>query len=306
MIKINYQYTILFASTVAGVGTNADSTPTAVLWRNGSASGVSVMVSTTAQTGLYKAVFTTDAGWGNADFLELYVTATIAGTAGYLAKVWSSTEIGAAELDSSVGDQITGIKAKTDNLPSDPADQSIIIAATDAVMTRLGAPAGASIAADIAAIDGGGGGGGDATLENQETIISLLSTTTISVTGYARFDSNGVLQLKRGHTATLTFTSDTNNIVSDMSAETTKVFFGIKDAAGRSWLSIEGTKLVNTGLQSVRFTISAALAAAMINGEHFFDVVAVYGYNVGTTPKYTSLEPFTSGRAKVTDLYVDI
>jgi hypothetical protein len=100
MIKLNYSYTILFASTVAGVGTAADSTPTAVLWRNGSASGVSVTVSTTAQTGLYKAVFTTDSGWAAADYLELYVTATIAGTAGYLAKVWSSTEIGAVELDS--------------------------------------------------------------------------------------------------------------------------------------------------------------------------------------------------------------
>ena len=100
MIKLNYSYTILFTATVAGVGTAADSTPTAVLWRNGSASGVSVTVSTTAQTGLYKAVFTTDAGWAISDFLELYVTATIAGTAGYLAKVWSSTEIGTVELDS--------------------------------------------------------------------------------------------------------------------------------------------------------------------------------------------------------------
>lgn len=154
--------------------------------------------------------------------------------------------------------------------------------------------------------DSGGGGGGDATLAKQEEILTRLSTTTISVTGYAQLDIYGVLQLKRGHTATLTFTSSTSNIVSDLSAATTKVFFGIKDAAGRSWLSIEGTKLVNTGLQSVRFTISAALAAAMINGEHFFDVVAVYGYDANTTPKYTSLQPFTSGRAKVTDLYVDI
>jgi hypothetical protein len=47
---------------------------------------------------------------------------------------------------------ITAIKAKTDNLPSDPADQSLIIAATDAVMTRLGAPAGASVSADVAAV----------------------------------------------------------------------------------------------------------------------------------------------------------
>jgi hypothetical protein len=263
---------------------------------------------------------------------------------------------------------ITAIKVKTDNLPSDPADQSLVIAATDAVMGRLGAPAGASMSADIAAVktdtgnlvsritanlfsgitylsrwlgalagktadtttrteinattagagynettdsleaqkDSGGGGGGDATLAKQEEILTRLTEVSISVTGYAQLDIYGVLQLKRGHTATLTFTSDTNNVVSDLSAATTKVFFGIKDAAGRSWLSIEGTKLVNTGLQSVRFTISAALAAAMINGEHFFDVVAVYDYNANTTPKYTSLQPFTSGRAKVTDLYVDI
>ena len=148
--------------------------------------------------------------------------------------------------------------------------------------------------------------GGDATLAKQNQILDRLSSVTVGVTGYAQLDIYGVLQLKRGHTAILTFTSSTSNIVSDLSASTTKVFFGIKDAAGRSWLSLEGTKLVNTGLQSVRFSISAALATAMINGEHFFDVVAVYGYDASTTPKYTSLEPFTSGRAKVTDLYVDI
>ena len=44
------------------------------------------------------------------------------------------------------------IDAKTVNLPSDPADQSLIVAATDAIMTRLGAPAGASVSADVAAV----------------------------------------------------------------------------------------------------------------------------------------------------------
>lgn len=51
-----------------------------------------------------------------------------------------------------VDTEVAAIKAKTDALPSDPADQSLIIAATDAIMSRLGAPAGASHAADIAAI----------------------------------------------------------------------------------------------------------------------------------------------------------
>jgi hypothetical protein len=47
--------------------------------------------------------------------------------------------------------QVAAIDAKTTTLPSDPADQSLIIAATDAIMTRLGAPAGASISADLVA-----------------------------------------------------------------------------------------------------------------------------------------------------------
>lgn len=49
---------------------------------------------------------------------------------------------------------IAAIKAKTDNLPSDPADQSLVIAATDAVMARLGVPAGASVSADVLAVKG--------------------------------------------------------------------------------------------------------------------------------------------------------
>ena len=48
--------------------------------------------------------------------------------------------------------KVDAIKTKTDNLPVDPADQSLIIAATDAVMARLGAPAGASMSADISAV----------------------------------------------------------------------------------------------------------------------------------------------------------
>lgn len=50
------------------------------------------------------------------------------------------------------GANIAAIKAKTDNLPSDPADQSLVIAATDAILAILGTPAGASLAADIAAL----------------------------------------------------------------------------------------------------------------------------------------------------------
>ena len=55
-------------------------------------------------------------------------------------------------LASYLDTEIAAIKAKTDNLPTDPADQSLIIAATDAIFNRIGAPAGASVSADVAAI----------------------------------------------------------------------------------------------------------------------------------------------------------
>lgn len=47
---------------------------------------------------------------------------------------------------------VDAIKAKTDNLPSDPADQSLIIAATNAIAALIGTPAGASLSDDVAAV----------------------------------------------------------------------------------------------------------------------------------------------------------
>jgi len=64
----------------------------------------------------------------------------------------SGTDLVADNLATSA--QATAIQAKTDNLPSDPADQSLVIAATTAIYDRIGAPAGASVSADIAAVKG--------------------------------------------------------------------------------------------------------------------------------------------------------
>ena len=64
------------------------------------------------------------------------------------AGVRAAVGLASANLDT----QLAAIDAKTTNLPTDPADESLIIAATDAIMTRLGAPAGASVSADVAAV----------------------------------------------------------------------------------------------------------------------------------------------------------
>jgi hypothetical protein len=44
----------------------------------------------------------------------------------------------ASDYTAPANSDITAIKAKTDNLPSDPADQSLIVAATDAILTAVG------------------------------------------------------------------------------------------------------------------------------------------------------------------------
>jgi hypothetical protein len=93
MIQLNHGYRKRFTTELAGIATAADATPMAILYRNGSASGVTVTVSTTAEIGVYLATFTTlDVGdsWARTDHLELLISATIDGDAGYKVVLWDS------------------------------------------------------------------------------------------------------------------------------------------------------------------------------------------------------------------------
>lgn len=372
-------WTLLTRNPDTMVLKDADSTPSVAVRKNGASVADSVTVTKrSATTGIYDCSYN-PAAEVEGDVFTLEESATVTGTTTAQATYVSSfnvrtvaVERGTDGANTTAPDNATIalIQAKTTNLPSDPADQSLIITATDAVMTRLGAPVGASVSADIAGVqsgvttllgritatlfsgitslgdwlrrfarkDAGTAGmitaeaeidtGGTSTFtgithslealadssglteEQEETlneILTRVSAVTITTTGYAQVDAEGVLQLKQGHTATLTFTSDTSNIVPDMSDATTRVFLGIKDNARRQWLQIEGTKLVNTGLQSVQFVLTAAAAAAMIQGQHLYDVVVLYGYNSSTDPStYTALHIFTSGNTKISQLNVNL
>ena len=55
----------------------------------------------------------------------------------------------------SAATQVGSVYASTVNLPSDPADESLIIAATDAIMTRIGVPVGANLVTDVGSIQTG-------------------------------------------------------------------------------------------------------------------------------------------------------
>lgn len=84
---------------------------------------------------------------GLADANAVKVGPTGSGTAQTAGDIVAKVDV----IDDFLDTEIAAIKAATDNLPSDPADQSLIIAATDAIMTRLGVPV-ASVSADLAAV----------------------------------------------------------------------------------------------------------------------------------------------------------
>lgn len=74
-----------------------------------------------------------------------------------------ATQTSVNTIDDFLDTEVAAIKAKTDNLPTDPADASDVAAAIDAVdnfvdtevaaiLTAIGTPAGASLSADVAAV----------------------------------------------------------------------------------------------------------------------------------------------------------
>ncbi|RWO29578.1 MAG: hypothetical protein EOS10_22295 [Mesorhizobium sp.] len=90
--------------------------------------------------------------WANGGRLDLILDARASQTSVDDLPTNAELATALAAADDAVLAQVAMVKAKTDNLPDDPADQSLVVAATDAVMSRLGAPAGASLSADIAAV----------------------------------------------------------------------------------------------------------------------------------------------------------
>ena len=126
---------------------------TAVLYRivNGvrTASGVTVTHSTTANTGEYTFAWTNDGGWNRTDDLELRVIPVIDSQA-YPMTVWRShghvdaVMRGTDSANTTAPDNagIAAIQARTDNLPSDPADASDIAASFGSVTSALNTIAG--------------------------------------------------------------------------------------------------------------------------------------------------------------------
>ncbi len=136
---------------VANAAVDADSTPTVTVYKNNSATGESVTVTKpSATTGWYQCSFD-PAGEAEHDVYSFVENVTIASVAQapfqWEAVVLASVGAGgldAAGVRAAVGlasanmdTQLSGINNKTTNLPSDPADQSLVEAAITAATSGL-------------------------------------------------------------------------------------------------------------------------------------------------------------------------
>ncbi len=149
------------ATNLTNAPTNGDFTSTMKTSLN--ASTPASVQNISAQTGdSFARIGVAGAGLTNIDLPDQTMNITGNITGNLSGSVGSVTGLTASNLDVAVSTRlpsatnatsIATILASTNNLPSDPADESLIIAATDAIMSRIGAPVGASISADIAEIE---------------------------------------------------------------------------------------------------------------------------------------------------------
>lgn len=140
---------------------------------------------------------------------------------------------------------IAAIKVKTDNLPSDPADQSIIVAATDAILAAVGdVPTNAELATALGAAD-------DATL----AAIAALNNLSSANVSAAVVTAMGTALTEAYRTAGTT-------------GSVAQLLYEISAHLGRSAISsvTKTTKKIDNSTTAHTFTLDSATAPTSIAG----------------------------------------
>lgn len=115
--------------------------------------------------------------------------------------------------------EIADIKAKTDNLPTDPADQSLIVAATDAIMTRIGVAG-----AGLTALGDGRIANLDATVSSRLATAGYTAPPTAAVIADAVLDEDMTAHQTQG---------SLGQAIGDPAADTNTIYKAVvTDAAG--------------------------------------------------------------------------
>ncbi len=138
-----YRRLLIYSPTTGGL-VAPDATPTAELVRNGTTDGAVTVTVTSISTGRYKLSFTIPGTYAVDDVLELDASWAVSSVAG--GKLWTMQ----------VDNTVASVKAKTDNLPSDPADASDIASSFSTVNSTLSTISGyldTEVAAILTAVD---------------------------------------------------------------------------------------------------------------------------------------------------------
>lgn len=193
-IGVDLPFTAFY--TTLGVGTTG-LTVTVDVFRNGSII-VTAAAASEAGDGLYTYTLAGASNTVEGVYAAVFKTATTTVDQQHLASAWFVGKAGIEYLDAS----IAAVKAKTDNLPSDPADQSLLMAAIAAVPS---APTALQIDTQLSGTHGAGlwgGASGSGSISWPITIddgISPLDGVDVWVTT----DSAGTNVVARGYTDTL-------------------------------------------------------------------------------------------------------
>lgn len=176
-----------------GAATDADSVPTYRVYEDETGTpiltGSMAKLDDTNTTGFYSEQISLSAanGFKVGKSYTVYIAATVSSVAATMHHAFTiidnlATASALATVGSYVDTEVAAIKAKTDNLPSDPADQSLIIAATDALMTAIGdVPTNAELATALGTAD-------DAVLAQVALVKAKTDGLTFTVAG--KVDAN--------------------------------------------------------------------------------------------------------------------
>jgi hypothetical protein len=163
----------------------------------------------------------------------------------------------------SAATQISSIFSKTDNLPVDPADQSLIIAATDALVTnigsvqsgvnslyaRVGSPIGSDLSVDVASVQTG--------------ISSIAGGRFEANVAAVNSDVNAASNLRRGALATVVGNTTGDSTTSVISTANLSPAAGVQDQwFGRTLIFDRDTLTVN--LRGQPASVNSMTAAGVL------------------------------------------
>lgn len=143
---------------------------------------------------------------------------------------------------------VAAIKAKTDNLPSDPADQSLIIAATDALATLIGdVPTNAELAtalgtADDAVLSAISGLNNISAAQVNAEVDTALADVGLTTTITGRIDAAISTRL-----ASASYTAPDNSSITAIKAKTDSLTFTVSGKIDANILYVNGIAITGDG-----------------------------------------------------------